>query len=137
MMPGVRSAALAGVLLGITGCATLERTRPPSPPTGVVWGFFTDLDLVLGPRALVYTRSRVACESERLRRSDKPPCVQLVVGAGTDYYALGLPREFDASLPDGAIGATDRDRCGRYRALYTRGYSVVGECEPIGVQRAP
>jgi hypothetical protein len=102
-----------------------------------MWAFFTDSETVLGPRALVYTRSEVACERERRQRLETPPCVQVVVGPGTDYYALGLPSEFDASLPDGAIGATDRDRCGRYRALYMLRYSQVGECEPIGVKRAP
>lgn len=135
MMQRARRARLVGVLLGITGCATLEfgRARPPSPPTGSMWAFFTDSEVVLGPRALIYTKSQVACERERLLRSDKP-CVQVVVGPGSNYYALGLPSEFDASLPDGAMGSTDRDRCGQFRTLRMLRYSQVGECEPIGVK---
>jgi hypothetical protein len=43
--------------------------RPRSPAVGTVWAFFTDGEVVLGPRALVYTRSQVACEEERLRRA--------------------------------------------------------------------
>jgi hypothetical protein len=131
-----RAAALVGMLVGIAACAGIERARLSSPPTGPMWALFTDFELVLGPRALIYTRSRVSCEKERLQRNEKP-CVQVLVGEGTDYFALGLPPEFDASLPDGAIGSTDRDRCGRFRSLHMLRYSLVGECEPIGVKRAP
>lgn len=136
MMRRARRAALAAAVgLGIAGCVTIG--RPSSPPTGLTWAFFTDADIVLGPRALVYTRSLVACETERRRRIENAPCVQVVVGPGTDYYALGLPSEFDASLPDGAIGALDRDRCGRFLATFIRTYKRVGDCEPIGVRRVP
>ncbi|HEU4367127.1 MAG TPA: hypothetical protein VFV05_02730 [Methylomirabilota bacterium] len=119
----------------VAGCVTLE--RPPSPPTGSMWAFFTDTDVVLGPRALVYTSSLVACETERRRRVENSPCVQVVVGPGTDYYALGLPSEFHVSLPDGAIGAIEYDRCGMLQATFIRAYRVVGRCQPIGVKRAP
>jgi hypothetical protein len=102
-----------------------------------MWAFFTDSDLVLGPRALVYTRSQVACEQERFSRRQAVPCAQVVVGPGTDYYVLALPSEFDASLPDGAIGATDRERCDRFRSLYMLRYTLVGDCEPVGVKLAP
>lgn len=122
-------------LLTTAGCLTLE--RPPAPPAGVMWAFFTDTDVVLGPRALVYTRSQVACETERRRRVENAPCVQVVVGLGADYYAMGLPSEFNASLPDGAIGATDRDRCERRQTDLVRTYRFLGECQPIGVKRTP
>jgi hypothetical protein len=139
MMQRVRCAALVAVLLGVAGCATLEleRSRSTSPPTGPMWAYFTDAEVTLGPRALIYTRSQISCEKERLARNQHPPCVSVLIGPGNDYYAIGLPKEFDATLPDGAIGARDRDHCVRFRALNMLQYHYVGECEPIGVKRAP
>ena len=130
-----RAALAAAVGFGLAGCVAVG--RPPSPPTGLMWAFFTDADLVLGPRAMVYTRSLVACETERRRRIENAPCVQVAVGPGNDYYALALPGEFDASLPDGAIGTTDRDRCGRFLATNLRTFWRAGDCQPIGVKRVP
>jgi hypothetical protein len=139
MRPTARGAVLVGVLLAVTGCATLEleRTRPTSPPTGGMWAYFTDRELTLGPGALVYTRSQVSCEKERLARNIYSACVWVIIGPGTDYYAIGLPKEFDATLPDGAIGARGLDNCVRFRALNMLQYYNVGECEPIGVKRSP
>jgi hypothetical protein len=139
MRPGVRRVVVVGVFLAATGCTTLgvERTRLTSPPTGAMWAYFTDRELTLGPRALVYTRSQVSCEKERLARNIYSPCVSVIIGPGSDYYAIGLPKEFDATLPDGAIGARDHDHCVRHRALNLLQYHNVGECEPIGVKRAP
>jgi hypothetical protein len=127
---------LIGLLPGISGCAGMVRSQVVSPPTGPVWALFTDRELVLGPRAVIYARSQIAREKERLQRNARA-CVQVVVGEGTDYYTLGLPPEFDASLPEGAIGSTDRDRCGRFRSLHMLRYSLIGECEPFGVKREP
>jgi hypothetical protein len=129
-------ATLLVLILGLVGCSAIELARPRSPSNGTMWALFTDAELVLGPRALVYTRSQVACEQERLRRN-AGPCVLVVIGPGTDYHALALPSEFDASLPDGAIAATERERCGRFRALYMHEYRLVGDCEPVGVKFAP
>jgi hypothetical protein len=130
---------VAGLFLGVAGCAALEfeRTRPTSPPPGAMWAYFTDRELTLGPGALVYTRSQVSCEKERLARNVFSPCVSVIIGPGTDYYAIGLPKEFDATLPDGAIGARAHDNCVRFRALNLLQYHHVGECEPIGVKRSP
>jgi hypothetical protein len=135
----VPAIALVAALLGVSGCATLEieRARATTPPTGPMWAYFTDRELTLGPRALVYTRSQVSCEKERLARNLFSPCVSVMIGPGDDYYAIGLPKEFDAALPDGAIGATSREHCVRYRALNLLQYHNVGDCEPIGVKRAP
>jgi hypothetical protein len=132
-----RSARLLAAVLGVAGCAHVGLAPQPSPPSGPAWAFFTDRDLTLGPNALVYTRSLVACEQERLRRFETNRCVQVTVGPGTDYYALGLPTELDTSLPDGAIGAVTRERCEQFRALHMIQYSRVGDCEPIGVKTTP
>jgi hypothetical protein len=138
MKRGVVRVVLVAALATVGGCATLEveRARSTTPPTGPMWAYFTDRELTLGPRAIVYTRSQVSCEKERLARNIFSACVAVIVGPGDDYYAVGLPKEFDATLPDGAIGATERDRCVRYRALNLLQYHYVGECEPIGVRRA-
>src|SRR5688572_19053600 len=128
------TATLLVLILGVTGCSAIELARPRSPSAGTMWAFFTDSDLVLGPGALLYTRSQVACEQERRGRFHAPPCVQVIVGPGADYYVLALPSEFDASLPDGAIGATDRERCGRFRALHMLQHALVGDCQPVGVK---
>jgi hypothetical protein len=132
-----RAAALLILIVGVVGCSAIELARPRSPAIGMMWAFFTDGEIVLGPRALTYTSSQVVCERERLRRPDARPCVRIAVGPGTDYYVVALPSEFDASLPDGAIGATERERCGRYLSLYLLRYPLVGECEPVGVKVAP
>jgi hypothetical protein len=127
---------LVTAVLVLAGCAGIEMARPPSPRMGAMWALFTDDDIVLGPRAMLYTRSQVACEQERLRRLERA-CVPVTIGPGSDYYALGFPQELDIQFPDGAIGSTDRDRCGRFRALHMSQYRLVGDCEPIGVTRAP
>ena len=131
-----RTATLLVLILGVVGCSAIQLARPRSPAPGLMWAFFSDANVVLGPGALLYTRSQVSCERERLRRPHDPPCVQIVVGPGTNYYAVALPSEFDTALPDGAIGATDRERCGRYRSLYMLQYNRLGDCEPIGVRLA-
>jgi hypothetical protein len=135
-MQRVRTSLVVLLMLGVAGCSGIQLARPRTPPTGLMWAFFTDSDVVLGPGAITYTRSQVACERRRYQRPDDPPCVQVVVGPGSDYYVLALPSEFDVALPDGAIGGTDRDRCGRFRTLHFLRHTLVGECEPIGVRRA-
>jgi hypothetical protein len=131
-----RSVVLSATLLAIAGCATIG--PPPTPATGRMWAYFSDSDITLGPRAIIYTRSRVSCEMERRRQIENPPaCVEIVVGPGTDYYALALPIELDAALPDGAIGSTERRRCEQQQATYIRTYRLVGDCQPIGVKRVP
>lgn len=136
MRRGRHRAALAVLILGVVGCSGIQLASPRSPSTGPVWAFFTDTDVVLGPRALIYTRSQVACEKERHRRLHTTPCVRVVVGPGADYHVLALSHEFDVRLPDGAIGATDRERCVRFRSLSMLGYALIGDCEPVGVRLA-
>jgi hypothetical protein len=125
---------LVAVLLAVAGCAPVVRPLP----TGSVWAFFTDTDLTLGPRAVIYTMSYVACETERQRRigSTSSACVSVVVGPGTGYYAIALPSQFDATLPGGAIGTTDRTRCEQVRMDLFRAYSAMGDCEPVSVKGA-
>jgi hypothetical protein len=131
-LPG--RASLIAVLLGIAGCATVGRP----PPTGPMWAFFTDADTMLGPRAVIYTTSPVACETERRRRiGSSTACVRVVVSAGTGYYAVEVPSQFNASLADGGIGTIDRDRCERLRANLFRAYSGMGDCQAVAVQRVP
>jgi hypothetical protein len=125
-------ASLVAVLLA--GCAT--RTLPP--PTGAMWAFFSDADLIMGPGAMTYTISQVACEAERQRRLPIPPaCVPVVVSPGTGYYAIALPSQFDATLPGGGVGTRDRDRCERVRTDLFRAYSAMGDCAPVAVRRGP
>jgi hypothetical protein len=124
--------SLVAVLLA--GCAT--GTLPP--PTGVMWAFFTDTDLTMGPGAVTYTSSQVACEAERQRRLPPPaPCVQVVVGPGSGYYAIALPSQFDTTLPGGGVGTRDRDRCERVRMDLFRAFSAMGDCQPVAVRRGP
>ena len=126
-----------GVSLGAmlaAGCATAGGLPPP---TGAMWAFFTDTELTLGPRAVVYTISRVACETERQRRAEPAPCVAVTVGPGTGYHAIALPSQFDASLPGGGIGTLDRDRCERLRMDLFRAFSAMGDCRPVAVTRLP
>jgi hypothetical protein len=121
------------VLLGVAGCAPAV----VAPPTGSMWAFFTDIDPALGPRAVIYTISQVACENERRSRLASPtPCVPVTVSSGTGYYAVALPSHFDASLPGGAIGTLDRGRCEKLRSDLFRAYSAMGDCLPVAVQRA-
>lgn len=128
---GVR-ASLVAVLL--TGCATAEVV----PPSGPMWAFFTDSDLRLGPRAVVYTTSQVSCEAERLRRTLPPAtCVRVIVSPGTGYHAIALPSQFNASLPGGGIGTLDRERCERLRMDLFRAFSAPGDCRPVAVTPVP
>lgn len=123
---------LLAVLLA--GCATGAAVPPP---LGSMWAFFSDADLVMGPGAMTYTISQVACETERQRRLPVPPaCVAVVVSPGTGYYAIALPSQFDATLPGGGVGTRDRDRCERVRMDLFRAYSAMGDCQPVAVQRA-
>lgn len=123
---------LGAVLLA--GCATGAAIPPP---TGAMWAFFSDTDLIMGPGAVTYTTSQVACEAERQRRLPAPPaCVPVVVSPGTGYYAMALPSQFDATLPGGGVGTRDRDRCERVRMDLFRAYSAMGDCQPVAVQRA-
>jgi hypothetical protein len=127
---GIR-AALVAVLLA--GCATAE----PPPPTGSMWAFFTDSEVTLGPRAVVYTISQVACEIERRRRAAPASCVRVIVSPGSGYHAIALPIQFDASLPGGGIGTLDRDRCERLRMDLFRTFSAMGDCRPVAVTPVP
>jgi hypothetical protein len=122
-------------VLAFLGCATVG----PPLPTGSMWAFFTDADLMLGPRAVIYTTSQVACETERRRRVEySAACVQVVVSPGTGYYAVSLPSNVDVSLPGGAtFGTVDRERCERLRTALFRTYNAMGDCEPVAVKRAP
>ncbi len=123
---------LLAVLL--VGCAT--RAAVP-PPMGSMWAFFSDTDLVMGPGAVTYTISHVACEAERQRRLPVPAaCVPVVVSPGTGYYAIALPSQFDATLPGGGVGTRERDRCERVRTDLFRAHSAMGDCQPVAVQRA-
>jgi hypothetical protein len=125
-------ALLLALLLG--GCATAAIP----PPTGSMWAFFTDIEPTLGPRAMIYTISQVACERERQQRLASPtPCVPVVIGPGTGYYAIALPNHFDATLPGGGIGTLDRDRCERLRTDLFRSFSAMGDCQPVAVRRGP
>jgi hypothetical protein len=102
-----------------------------------MWAFFTDTELTLGRRAVVYTISRVACEAERQRRSVPGACVAVSVSPGTGYHAIALPSQFDASLPGGGIGTLERDRCERLRMDLFRAFSAMGDCRPVAVTRTP
>jgi hypothetical protein len=125
--------ALVPLLLALTGCATAVPA-----PTGPMWAFFTDGDPRLGPRAIVYTPSEIACENmRRSRLGDAGACVPVVVSPGDGYYAVALPSQFDASLPGGAIGTIDRERCERVRGDLFRAYAAMGDCEGIDVRRRP
>jgi len=125
-------ASLAAMLLA--GCAPVAALPTP---TGAMWAFFTDAELTLGPRAVVYTISRVACEAERQRRAVPAPCVAVTVSPGTGDHAIELPSQFNASLPGGGIGTLDRDRCERLRMDLFRAFSAMGDCGPVAVTRAP
>jgi hypothetical protein len=133
-----RGVGLVVLLAAVSGCATREYA--PSP-TGGMWAFFTDTDLALGPRAVIYTTSPVACETERRRRNElNAACVPVVVARpGTDYYAISLPSNVDPNLPAGVtFGTIDRDRCERLRMTLFRAYSgALGDCERVAVRRAP
>lgn len=124
-------ALLAAVLFA--GCATAGLP----PPTGAMWAFFTSDELQLGPRAVVYTTSQVACETERQRRATPTPCVRVTVGPGSGYYAMALPSQFDATLPGGGIGTLQRERCERLRMDLFRAFNALGDCQPVAVTREP
>jgi len=136
MMRCARAALLVAGLLAATACAT---PGPSVTATGAMWGFFSDSDVMLGPRALIATSSQVACETERRRRIDaSSPCAQVVLSPGTGYFAIALPSNVDDALPGGATFATiDRDRCERLRTDLFRAYRAMGDCEPVSVRRAP
>ena len=129
-----RGVALIAVLSTLAGCAT---SGPISPATGSMWGFFTDTEPNLGPRALVYTSSRVACESERQRRVGitSPTCVPLTVTPGTGYYAFPLPFQLTLNLPDGAVGTLERERCEKLRTDLFRSHNAMGDCVPVEVRQ--
>jgi hypothetical protein len=128
-----RRVVLVAVLSALAGCAS----APLPTPIGSMWGFFTDAEPNLGPRALVYTSSRVACESERRRRVDvvSPVCVPLTVTAGTGYYAIALPFQLTLNLPDGAVGTLERERCEKLRTDLFLSYSAMGDCVPVEVRQ--
>jgi hypothetical protein len=133
--PSTRSGALVLALLVFVGCSTVGFP----PPTGSMWAFFTDADLVLGPRAIVYMTSQVSCEIERRRRLEyTQACAQVIVSAGTGYYAVSLPSNVDAALPGGAtFGSLDQERCERLRTTLFRSYNTMGDCGPVAVKRTP
>ena len=131
--PARRGVLLVASLV-FAGCTTVG--FPPA--TGSMWAFFTDADLMLGPRAVIYTTSQVACETERRRRNEYAECARVVVSPGTGYYAVSLPGNLDASLPGGVtFGTVDQVRCERLRTSLFRTYNAMGDCEPVAVKRSP
>ena len=97
-MPSCRLApkVLLVLVLGVVGCAPVGLP----PPTGSQWAFYTDTDLVLGPRAVIYMDSQIACEMERRRRvgADTAPCVAVTITPGPGYYAIELPANIDPAF---------------------------------------
>jgi hypothetical protein len=131
--------ALAPTLvLALSGCAA-PMGQPP--PTGPKWAFYTDTNLTLGPRAVVYMDSQVACENERRRQlgASTDACVAVTVSAGPGYYAIELPSNVDSAIPGGAtFGSLDLQKCERFRNDLFRAFSSVrGDCGSVSLRRAP
>jgi hypothetical protein len=125
-------AALVTVL-DLAGCAPMTR----APETGPMWAFFTETDLALGPRGVVYTSSEIACETERRQRVNfGNPCVAVIVTPGEGYYAISLGGNVDLSRPSGiTFGAADRERCEWLRSDLFRAFNARGDCESVAVKR--
>ena len=142
---GTRLAMIVVVLTAL-GCAALH----PAPATGAMWGFFTDSTKLIAPRAntwlgngaVVYAKSESACREARANVEGRTPCLNLMVTSGAGHYALVLPSHVPVnaftpeSLPGGVTIATPaRERCEAIRSAFITIYSVMGDCEPIRVER--
>ena len=130
-----RRAALVAAVLGLAGCASMSR----APETGPMWAFFTETDLALGARGVVYTSSQVECETERRHRVNfGTPCVAVIVTPGEGYYAISVGGSVDLSRPVGlTFGAADLERCEWLRSDLFRAFNARGDCGPVAVKRLP
>jgi len=131
-----RRAALVAGVLGLAGCITMPSR---APETGPMWAFFTQTDLALGARGVVYTSSEIACETERRRRVNfGNPCVAVMVTPGEGYYAISLGSNRDPANPGGiSFGAADLERCEWLRSDLFRAMNARGDCGPVAVKRLP
>ena len=132
-----RRAALVAGVLGLAACASMSVSR--APETGAMWAFFTQTDLALGARGVVYTSSEIVCETERRQRVNiGNPCVQVIVTPGEGYYAITLGGNVDLTRPTGiTFGAADRERCEWLRSDLFRAFNARGDCGPVAVKRVP
>jgi hypothetical protein len=132
----------------LTGCAALSAP----PPTGPMWGFFTNSSKLIAPRAnswlgrgsVVYSKSESACQEARANVEGRTPCLRLLVGPGPGHYALSLPSHVPVnaftpeSLPGGVtVGTPTRERCEELRAAFITIYSVMGDCQSVAVTPIP